>query len=211
MTMETPSATGLDMEALASLIQDATIQAVAPIRNEIADLRTRLENQESATPRFIPMEEPDDIGADRRAAIGDVSPGESGGTSSYPVTATGERVDMRFMRPRFKAGQRVRIKASVCREGFPRTGATFPDKWEVDTHGKKRMTRDWRKWSALFTDQPESGGEFPRDVTWGDILSMQRIRGVGTIRHRQFLGKRGLADGRGADDCEDACLGELCR
>jgi len=191
MASET-SAPSLDMKALASLIQDATIQAVAPIRNEIAALTARIEKQEDATPRFTPMEAPEDIAAARREAIGNAPMGESEGTSSYPVTSTGERVDMRFMQPRFKAGERVRINASTAREGFPRTGDPFPDKWEVDTHGKKRVTSDWRKWASFFPDQPESGGEFPRDVIWGDILARQRSQGKGTIRYRKFLSKRGI-------------------
>jgi hypothetical protein len=187
--IEDKPAPALDMNALASLIKDATIEATAELRDKLSEIEGRLDQQVAATPRLVKMEAPESLADARRAAF---SGGNSEGGMNYPITSDGERIDMRFMKCRFKAGDAVRINPKVAKEGFPRAGDPFPDKYEVDTKGKKRITSDWRKWSKLFADQPDSGGEFPRDVLWGDILAMSKNAGEGVVKSRPFLGKTGL-------------------
>lgn len=187
--IEGQAAPTLDMNALASLIKDATIEATADIRNDLNELRGRLDRTETATPRFVAMEKPESLTEARRAAF---TSGEGEGGLNYPITSDGERVDMRFMKCRFKSGDVVRINPTVARDGFPREGDPFPDKFEVSTSGKKRITSDWRKWAGLFPDQPESGGQFPRNVLWGDLLTLVKNGGEGVVKSRPFLGKLGL-------------------
>lgn len=186
---ETQAAPALDMNALASLIKDATIEATADIRNELTELRGRLDRTETATPRFVAMEKPESLIETRRAAF---AQGGGEGGLNYPVTSDGERVDMRFVKCRFKSGDVVRINPAVARVGFPLEGDPFPDKFEIDTKGKKRITSDWRKWAGLFPDQPESGGQFPRNVLWGDLLTRIKNGGEGVVKSRPFLGKLGF-------------------
>ncbi len=189
---ETKTGAGIDAEWLASLVKDAAAEATADLRRELGDLRERIDRQADATPRFVPIERQESLGDARAGVLADKSIGERAGGMNYPVTSGGERVDTRFMRCPFKIGDQVRINPEASPEGAPRAGDPFPDKYETDAKGARRITSAWRRWSAVFPDQPESGGTFPRDVTWADLLRQARSDGVGTVKARPFLSKRGL-------------------
>ena len=173
-------APAFDMSALVSLITD--------LAEKVEGMEKRLEKQAEAVPSFRAVETDDPRDARARAFAEAQKNQVADGTTSYPVTSTGERVDTRFMKPRFARGSRVRIAPHVHREGHPCAGDPFPDKYETDSKGTKRIRTDWRRWSAIF---PEATDTFPRDVVWGDILKAQRIDGEGVVLNPDYLSKTG--------------------
>ncbi len=185
-TIETSAPPAIDLSQLASLIKDM-------VREEVQSLRAEIDTLKQATPAMRPMEKPDDPSEARRAAIAGLKKGEEASGVLAQLAVTGRKdpsmdgtAAVGARKARFSPGQRVKIRADVRREGFPQAGDPFPEKWETDIRGRKRVTQGWRYWSRLFKDVPETGGTFPRDVVWGDVLSLARCKGEGTVGSKAY-------------------------
>lgn len=136
-----------------------------------------------------PMDPPEDLGAARKRAFAQARKGEDAeGTHKMKLDAHGHRLQPGTILPRFHQGDNIRILRDVAREGFPKEGDPFPQKYITDSKGNKRIPQEYVKWHKVF---PEATENFPRDVVWGDLLDAIECEGVGVIKFADFLGKLG--------------------
>lgn len=140
-----------------------------------------------------PMDPPEDLAAARRHAFAKVhgmeTGGEAEGVVQIPLDSHGKRLPPGTILPRFHGDDRVMIRRNVAREGFPRGGDPFPEKFVIGKNGAKRLNQAWRRWSAIF---PDAGEAFPRNVVWADLLDAVNCSGAGVIRFADYISKLGM-------------------
>ena len=123
-TREAVDAPPADLSQILAALQDLTGQ-VTSLRAENADLKAQVERSKQATPRFVkrPADDPHNVAQRRARAMADLRPGQStGGSKQLPVDSHGHRIPEPLLAeygPKYEAGDEVRIRRDVRRDGFP--------------------------------------------------------------------------------------------
>lgn len=132
-TVKAPPAAGLDLEVLRSLLKDTMTEEMKPLREEIAELRSKVQEQERATPKFVPMQHKNQSGMPKTPeehlrAMANLREGQTreGSIHEIPTTQNGKRMDQGALKalfdsyqPPFQPGDTVRINPDAERLGWP--------------------------------------------------------------------------------------------
>jgi len=174
------------MADIARLIQDMSGKV-----DSIGDRVGELENSKKLgiLDNIRPMAPPEDLGAARRAAFAAANRDGDVGSRQVPVDVRGQRLPQGTVLPRFFATYPIRVRRDAKREGFPKEGDLFPDKYDTDNRGHQTIRNVWKVWNAVFPGEPET---FPRDVVWADILDAAKCSGIGVVKFAAFLSKLGI-------------------
>lgn len=113
-----------DLATVLAALQDLT-QKVEAKDAQIDALTAQVERAKAATPRIVrrPGDDPHNVEARRARATAGMKRGESrGGVEQLPIDAHGKRIPTELLDrfgPKYEAGDEVRIRRDVQRDGFP--------------------------------------------------------------------------------------------
>lgn len=175
---------------IAKLIQDTSAKIEA-LGDRVGSLEA--DRKKGTLTNIRPMDPPEDLSAARKRAFAEAQGTATGegadGTRKLLMDAHGQRVQPGTILPKFRGDDQVTVRRDVAREGFPKEGDPFPEKFDQDNKGHKRTRQVWRKWHAIF---PEATDVFPRAVVWADLLDSVKCPGEGVIKFADYLSKLGM-------------------
>lgn len=174
---EASSPAAPDLAQLAALLQDLTGK-VAALTSQNSALQTQLAETRQATPKVMrrQAEDPHNTAA-RRANAGEVLAGLQKGTAAsgaeqIPVTRDGQRIPTELLErfgPKYQAGDAVRLRLDVVREGFP---------WLLDG---KHVSKD----TVLAAEEQAKAEGTPApkvaQADWGYFVRRYAAEAVGTV------------------------------
>lgn len=120
-----------DLAQILAALQDLT-QKVEAKDAQIEALTAQVERAKAATPRIVrrPGDDPHNVESRRARVTAGMKTGESrGGGEQLPIDAHGKRIPTELLDrygPKYEAGDEVRIRRDVARDGFP-GGQTWGD------------------------------------------------------------------------------------
>lgn len=140
MAASTPPAP--DLAQIAAMLQDLTAKVEAKDA-QIEALTAQVERAKAAQPRIVrrPGDDPHNVESRRARATAGMRRGESrSGSQQLPVDAHGKRIPAELLDrfgPKYEAGDAVRIRRDVARDGFPgeQTWGDVLDKQRVSGEG----------------------------------------------------------------------------